>query len=300
MKLDGASKFPFELPQLEAFRLVLELGTVTKAAENLGVSQPAVTKTIRRLENSLGFKLFQHRRGTTVPTHEAVLFYEAAKLTLAGASRLSERAEEIAESREGSIHVISNPLGAMIILPGAIADFRRDHPGVTFRVQTANSPQIQEFAQTQAFDIGLAEPPIDKRNLRTTVHSLRCLCAMPEDHPLSAAGLVTLRELAKYPLVLSAQHRPFHQSLRQLFARHGMPWNSAVEVDMGAMELELIRGGVGVGVVDELSASRTTGIVTRPLRPAPRYEICVFQPNRQLPAIVSEFAKVLRAKCRVP
>jgi DNA-binding transcriptional LysR family regulator len=293
-------KFNFDLAQLEIFRLVIEQGTFTRVAEDLGLSQPAVSKSIQRLEKSLGFKLFEHRRGRSAPTQEAVLFYENVKLTLASAARLSEHAQEIGESKVGSIQILSHPFGALTVLPPVIQEFRRTHPDVHIRVQTANSPQLHELARTHAFDIGLAEPPMDKRTLRTSLHSLRCVCAMPPDHPLTGKAAVTLKEFARYPFVVSARDRPFHLSVRQLFGKQGVVWNPAVEVDMGAMEVELILRGVGIGVLDELTAAGAEGrgIVTRPLRPAPRYEFVVFQPNRQSSLIASDFAKLLKAKFR--
>ncbi|MFS8049443.1 LysR family transcriptional regulator [Rhizobium sp. BR 314] len=293
-------KYGFDLDQLEMFRLVIERGSLSRVAEDCGITQPGVSKSIRRLEQGLGFKLFERIRGKTTPTHEAMLFYETVKATLAGATRLAERAREIAENKVGSLQIISHPFGAVTVLPAIIQEFRLTHPDVHIRVQTANSPQLSELARTNAFDIGLAEPPLDKRSLRTSLHSLKCVCVMLADHPLASSSFVTLKDFAGFPFVVSARDQPFHLSLRQLFDKEGITWNPAVEVDMGAMEVELILRGIGIGVLDELTAAKhqSRGLVARPLRPAPRYEFLVFQPNRQASLIASDFTKLLKARFR--
>jgi DNA-binding transcriptional LysR family regulator len=293
-------RYNFDLDQLEILRLVIERGTITRVAEDLGVSQPAVSKAIQRLEKGLGFKLFEHRRGRSSPTHEAMEFYDTVKATLAGASRLAERAREIGENKIGSLQIISHPFGATTVLPDIIKEFRSTHPDVHIRVQTANSPLLRELAQMHAFDIGLAEPPLDKRNLRTSIHSLKCFCVMPPDHPLAGKMSITLKDFAEYPFVVSARDQPFHLSLRQLFLGQGIDWKPAVEVDMGAMEVELILRGIGIGVLDELTVVKHEGrgLISRPLRPAPRYEFLIFQPNRRSSLIASDFAKLLKTKFR--
>ncbi|MGO4834371.1 LysR family transcriptional regulator, partial [Rhizobiaceae sp. 2RAB30] len=292
--------YNFDIAQLEIFRLVIELGTVSRGAEQLEVSQPAITKAIQRLEKRLGFALFEHRKGRTSPTHEAVLFYETVKVMLSSAERLMDHARDIKESTVGSLRIISHPLGATAILPPVIEAFKRAHPDVHIRVQTANSPQLYELSRAQAFDIGLAEPPVDTRLLRTTKHSLQCVCALPEGHALADKSIVAVDDLSGYHLVVSAPDRPFYHSIRRLFAERGASWNPGIEVDRGATEAELIRHGVGIGILDSVTAAlfMSRGIVVRPLQEEITYDFLVFQPQRQASLIASAFAKTLKENLR--
>lgn len=293
--------YNLEIAHLDIFRLVIELGTVSRAAEQLEVSQPAVTKAIQRLEKRLGFALFEHTKGRTSPTHEAVLFYETTKMMLSSATRLMEHAREIKESKAGSLQIISHPLGATAILPPVIKSFKQTHPDVHIRLQTGNSPQLHELARAQAFDIGLAEPPVDKRLLRTTRHSLRCVCAVPKGHELAGKNIVTIEDLSGLPLVVSAPNRPFHHSIHRAFDERGAVWNPVIEVDMGATEVELILNGVGVGILDSITAAlfADRGLVVRPLQQEITYDFLVFQPQRQASLIASAFTKLLKDRLRV-
>jgi DNA-binding transcriptional LysR family regulator len=292
--------YNFENSHLEAFRHVIELGSVTRAAERIGISQPAVTNAILRLERRVGFPLFEHGRGRSLPTPEGIQFYEATRGALSGLARLADLAEEIQHNRAGALHLISHPLGATAILPPVIAAFRQAHPNVHVRLQTANSPRLHEMARTQAFDIGLAEPPLDRRFLNMSRHRLSSVCALPPSHRLAQKSVITPQDLSGHPLIVPAQDRPFHHSLRRLFDEAASEWTVAAEVDMSATEGELVLRGLGAAIFDPITASlfKSRGLVVRSFAPALFYEFLIFQPQRPASQVAVAFLVTLKESLR--
>ena len=114
--------------EIEIFRAVMEQGTVTAAARVLQVSQPAVSKSLAKLERELGFSLFRRQGRKVVPTAEAkVLLGEASRL-LDGFERFGVSAEQIYAGRRGTLTIATNPNPAISWLPSVVAAFRRDRP----------------------------------------------------------------------------------------------------------------------------------------------------------------------------
>src|SRR5690348_6414912 len=97
------------LRQLEAFRAVMLCQTVTKASEMLHISQPAATRLIADLEDSIGFDLFDRKRGRLIPTAEAQTLFEEVQQSLLGVERIARTAQEIRHQQRGVLQVAAAP-----------------------------------------------------------------------------------------------------------------------------------------------------------------------------------------------
>ncbi|MGP1664572.1 MAG: LysR family transcriptional regulator, partial [Rhodanobacter sp.] len=102
MKLD-------HIKTLEAFREIIQLGSVTAAARHLGLSQPAVSRLLAQFEADLGFKLFHRSKGRLVPTSQALLLFEEVDLALQGIERISVLAGDIRQTNVGQLRVVAPP-----------------------------------------------------------------------------------------------------------------------------------------------------------------------------------------------
>ena len=148
---------------LEAFRAVVDHRSVTNAAAALGVTQPAVSAQIARLEQELGFSLFDRGNGRLKPTTEGLLFYAEASKALTGIDRLTQAAEQIRTAQMGRLVIASHPSAAISLLPP-------DHLGLlggaaaacSVRLLSRNSDVISRLLPTESYDIGIAELPVDE------------------------------------------------------------------------------------------------------------------------------------------
>src|SRR5690606_6212641 len=121
------SVMQIDVRQLEAFRAVMENRSVTRAAEILGISQPAVSVKLARLENELGFRLFERYRGRVKPTFEGQELYSEVKQALGMMDRVQIAAERIRSGETGTVVVASHPSASISLLPELVADFSREH-----------------------------------------------------------------------------------------------------------------------------------------------------------------------------
>src|ERR1700739_546644 len=113
---------------LEAFRSVLDSGSITQAALSLGLTQPAVSAQIARLESDIGFALFVRSGNRVRPTAEAMAFREEVEQTLTKIGDLSRVAEQIRAGEVGSLTIASHPMAGVTLLPPVVAALARGAP----------------------------------------------------------------------------------------------------------------------------------------------------------------------------
>ncbi|HEY8614118.1 MAG TPA: LysR family transcriptional regulator, partial [Roseomonas sp.] len=109
-----------KLQRLRALRALMETGSVTKAADAMSLTQPAVSRLISGLEADIGFALFVREQGRLLPTSEGEIFFQRVEHALAGVDDLSRIASEIGSYREGSIVLLCTPQAGYTVFPVAI------------------------------------------------------------------------------------------------------------------------------------------------------------------------------------
>lgn len=290
-----------DLRQLEAFRAVIENRSATRAAVALGVTQPAVSAQIARLEEQLGFALFERARGRLEPTSEAQLLYTEVTQALSGLDRVRQAAIEIRHGHTGGLSVASHPSAAISLLPSVVAEFVRERPGVTVRFISRSSQGVRELLPAQAFDVGIAELPVDSSAAAVERFRVECVAVVPSDHALVAARTITPRRLDDVPFIaMFRSHMVFH-AVARAFDKAGARWNVCGETEFAATACGLVAGGVGIAVVDPFTAADFAGrgVVVRPFRPSVLYEFAVFHPAGREPSLLAkEFVAVLRSRIR--
>ncbi len=291
-----------ESRQLEAFCAAIEHGSLSRAKEQLGISQPAVSKLIQRLERELGFALFEHSQGTLKATPQARRLYEMADQALLGLRRASELAQEIRTGGARRINVISNPVVATALLPAAVAAFQAAHPDHVVSIATRNSESLRDLIAAQAYDVGVAELPRGAHGLTVQRQRVECVCVMPSSHPLARHATVTPAHIAPYAFLAPRRDRPIYHLLAEVFRKAGVEWKLAVEADFGATLAELAHDGAGIAIVDRMTARLVAsrgGLVCRPLRPRVDYEFAIFRPSRlQASPPVTALLSTLQAHLR--
>ena len=129
--------------QLDMFQAVLTLGSITEAARHLGVTQPAVSLAMRKLERDVGFPLFRRDGRRLVPTAEARHLSSEAFRVLADFRHLTETAAGISAAQSGTLTIATNPSPAIAWLPTIAAAFRRERPQVRLRLLTRSSEDVR-------------------------------------------------------------------------------------------------------------------------------------------------------------
>src|SRR5690606_19364967 len=143
------------LRQVEAFKAVIELGTVSRAADALFVSQPAVSKLLSKLEEDTGLNLFDRVRGKLAPTSHGMRLYEEIDRVFTGLRQLEQAVDSIRRDEQRQLTV-----GVMPALSGSFVrrvtmNFIKSHPNVHVSIQTRGSQFLADWLVTRQIDVAL-------------------------------------------------------------------------------------------------------------------------------------------------
>jgi DNA-binding transcriptional LysR family regulator len=275
---------------LEAFRAVVEQGSVTQAAAATGVTQPAVSAQIARLEEDLGFPLFERINNRLRPTPEGNAFYAEVERTLRTVEGLSRTARKIKAGEAGGLVIASHPSAGISLLPPVIARFASARPQVRVQLYTRNSDVVRGHFPSRAYDLGIAELPMDCTGLTVIRHQMDCVAILPKDHPLAAHAVITPKLFSGVPFVAITRERTTHHRVMAVFAEHDARCEIVAETEFFASICGIVANGLGVSLVDPASAEEFAplGLAVRPFAPAVPYEIAVFHSADREPSFVAQ------------
>ncbi len=277
--------------QLEAFQAVMRHGAVTRAATALGISQPAVSRLVADLEIALGFQLFLRAGGRVTPTPEAESFMEELERSYVGLDRLVQAAAEIRDQRRGHVRLAALPAMALALVPRLLGRFAEAHPGVKVTFDVHTSARIVDLVAAGQFHLGLAHLPESRGEVETlAAYRLACVAALPAEHALTKRRRLTPKDLAGVPLVALAHHTVTARHISQAFLAADVRPAIAVECQPSYAACALVAQGVGVAIVDPLTAAVFDGkdLVTRPFAPEIPFDVRLLRPAKRQSSTAAE------------
>jgi len=268
--------------EIEAFAAVMTHGTTTKAADALNITQPAVSKMLFQLTSKAGFPLFRNHRQRLIPTPEAHMLYAEVQRVFESVRGISTAAREIKELRSGRLNVSALPAFGLTLLPSIVASFNEEYPDVAISLDIRSSSTIIQRASRNQLDIGVAAEVNDETPsvVRRTLTATPPVCIMPKGHPLSRLSVVQADDLDGLDFVSLATGDPMRRQLDALCEERGARRTMKVEAALSATCVNLVASGVGVAVVDRLSAwvARDLPIEIRDFRPQLNVNLSVYRP----------------------
>lgn len=272
--------------QIEAFHETIETGSVTRAADRLGVSQPAISKLLKALTDDCGFQLFQRKGGQLVPTREAQLFSTEVAALFNGTRRLRKVAQAIRLNELGEVSIAAPPALAARFLPVTLAAGLQDLPNLLLQVISRPSAQIVDMVGSGLLDLGLVTMAPDRPDIHAEhLATLPLVCLLPADHPLTAKAELSIEDLREQPFItLPSSDCTFSRTDRS-FQLRSVPMGRRIEVPYSETAAHMVAEGVGVAIVApfvglEYGPDR---IARRPLLPADHVDLWLLRPrNREL------------------
>lgn len=255
--------------QLETFLKVSETRSFAAAARQLGVSQPAVSQTIARLEEIYGADVFERRRGAPValtPVGRAIL--PKAKLLLFMVDTQMTRAIETAQSKSGALTIGFHPGLGCGPLNAAISEFRNDRPDVDLRFVEASPSDLHRQLNERTIDImfvGLLPDLEGGPNVQERLWNERLVVAIRDDHPLAGREILRWADISSLHFILRANQGDM-SAYRAIAAKMGdRPFDCTLhDVSRGALT-ELVRLGLGATILFSCAAVPRSGVAYRPI-----------------------------------
>jgi len=277
------------LRQLEALIAVVDHGSITNAAAELGISQPAVSRLLSDLTDRLGFSLFDRRKGQLVPSQEVRFLQPDIRRVLELMRQISDVSEDITNRRAGHIRIACLPGFATSHLPEVVATFLEKRPGVSMTIEPDRPERILEWMIGEQYDFGVTDgfaghPAVESSNLE-----VRTVCVFPAGHRLAGKRVVTPADIGDENIIHTRRDSEFFEKLSGVFRATQIEFNSLVEIRQFTAACELVCKGAGVAVVSELDAVKyvSQGIDFRPFRPVVPHTLSLVRPITQHPSMVT-------------
>jgi DNA-binding transcriptional LysR family regulator len=272
--------------QLRVFRAVANRLSFTLAAEDLHLTQPAVSLQIKALERSTRIRLFERRGNVLSLTEAGRVLYDSAVAMLTAEQQAERQLAELSGGRRGTLAVGANTTGGMYIVPELIAAFRDRWPEAEVVLHIEPAVRIFERIHQSVIDVGFVGGPIDDDRFRVehVAPDPLALIFSPR-HPFAGRERVSLPELADQPFVVpeatSLTRILFERALRDagvtIRVGHQLhetePVKKAVEANLGvgivsghAIVREVAAGHLATATIEGLNLDRHLEMVTRPGR----------------------------------
>ena len=286
------------LRDIEVFRAVMTSGSASKAAALLGVSQPAVSQSLRKLEAKAGLLLFQRVRGRLQATPEARALLVEVDRCFVGLESIAHRLTTLRNFGVGSLNIASYPALGMGFLPRTIASYLIEHPGTAISLQILSSTDVRERVLSAQCDLGLMA---DEASTAGLEHSLFAkasgVVVMRQDHPLVRKKIIAPTDLAGVPFISLNPEDAARQRLEIKLGLAGVQLATVVHTPYAITVCELVLRGVGLGVVSPVVALdfMERGLVMRRLAVDVDFTShLAFTPGRPLSAQVKWFLTTMR------
>lgn len=256
-------------------------GSITRAAEIMHISQPAVSRLIAGLEADIGFRLFARSGGKTQPTAEAESLIEEVDFFFSGLEKVYSAAREIKTLQRGHLRLAGMPTVSFRLLPQIVSAFSRSNPSVKITMDVHTSPSIVKLLTARQFDLGLAQMPEARPDIEVlATYRMECVCAMPPDHRLASHDRVTAKELGDEPMIALSHHTLAAQHVTQNFLAADVRPGIKIESQPSYAACALVAEGAGIAIVDPLTA-RFFGqdrVAAVPFAPAVPFDVRLMRP----------------------
>jgi DNA-binding transcriptional LysR family regulator len=235
-----------ELNSLRQFLVVARLEHLSRAAEELRVAQPSLSRTIARLESELGTALFD-RSGRLRLNDAGKLYRDHVERAL---GELDAGRRAVAEATDQGLGTVRLASETFLTLTGPLAAFKREHPAVEIGLHWSPAEDMGRLLRAQDVDLCVASQPIHSTGLESAhLFDEPVGVVVPLGHPLASRTSVTVEDLATEPFITAREGHWLRRLLDRLFAARGLTPRIVCESDEHSAIASLIMAGLGIGLV---------------------------------------------------
>lgn len=252
---------------IEIFRTVMISGSATRAGKVLGLSQPAVSMALQRLERQAGVELFLRTGARLVPTQEAEVLLDDVQQHFVGMDLIQQRLLTLRHRGAGRVRIASFPgLGAGF-LSRVLARMAAERERKLVSLEVMVSSEVRALALRGDIDLGLVADSVSVNGLEHALFAQYFgVVACPAGHPLASSSVVTPRQLGLYPFIALKPDDIMSARLNAICCANGVVLQTVVETSYTFNLCELVLSGIGIAVVNPVTAFDylRSGLVFRP------------------------------------
>lgn len=255
-----------ELRHIRAFLKIAETRNFTRAANDLHVSQSALTVQVQQLEESLGVRLFDRNKRGVMLTAAGKDVYGPLQRLFNDAQTIVEHARDLSSASTGFVSISALPTVCAGQLPELIRSFLETHPGIRVQVSDVIAERVREAVLKREVDFGIGTLHGRDAELRATpLFQDRLVVFMPLGHPLSEKRTVTLREASTHGLILPGRASSVREAVEAIAHRERLLLDIRYEANFMPTALAFVRANLGMAILPETAAGTdTSGIMMVP------------------------------------
>lgn len=256
-----------ELTPLRYLRAIADAGTMTVAAQRLGLSQPTLSAAVRKMEEELGVDLFSRTGRGLTPTEACLVLLEHTDPAVRSVDAGVRAVRALAGLEAGTVRVGAGATVVTYLLPGVVQRFRQRYADLRVSVREAGSSQVAEALLRGELDLGVVTLPVNipgSNELMTVARAqdeLRLIA--PPGHALSGRADFAWKDLVGEAVVGFEAGSSVRAVIDQAAAVHGVALEVVVELRSIEGIARMVRAGVGVGFVSRMALGEGMGLACR-------------------------------------
>lgn len=239
------------LKQLRAFCTIAKLGTLSRAAEALFLSQPAVSLQLRALEQELGARLIERRRRRVVLTREGEALYELAQPLVDGLEAIDEAFH--ARTRglgHAALDIACGNATIQYLLPDMVAAFRERHPDIPLNLRNVTGTDGLALLRSDQVDFAVGSMLDVPHDLSyEPLYHFDPMLIAPLGHPLARKAEISLEDISPYGLILPPKRLTTYRLVDLIFQKQKVPYQVAIEVGGWEVIKQYVAMGLGISIV---------------------------------------------------
>lgn len=297
----GKEEGPVQLQHLITFCRVVDLNSFTQAAQELNLSQPAVTKQVKALEQELGTRLLTRRGRQLRLTPAGEILYPYAKRTIHTLQECRDALQALHAPGRGTLAIGTVPTIALFTLPDLLAQFAREYPMVSLRLRTGVNAEIADLVLRSEVDLGILPVPFTHEELQTIplFHDPILLVSSPQA-PWADRAWLSPVDLSRLPMICYRRGTQFRNFVDAHFDAAGITVNEVMEFDSHEVVKTMVALGFGIAALPEtavredLEKGRLITLSVRGLRPVSRITSVIIRRDHPRSGAVGNFLQLLR------
>ncbi len=256
-----------DLTLLRSFLAVADTGSITEAAEHIGITQPALSRRLQQLENHLSVPLLIRGRKGAVLTEMGRLVQSEAQGIVARYERMQEMVSSHQRLEGGTVRIGGGATAVSFVLPEAIAAFQAAHPQVLFQMREAGSSEIADDVVAGHLELGVVTLPVRDRELNVTpLTTDRIVLVARHDHPLAQRRRVRIVDLADQAFVAFEAGSALRQIIDSKLRDAGVEVNVVMELRSIPAILRMVSTTGNLAFVSQLGMEQRGDVVAVPVQ----------------------------------
>jgi len=268
-----------DIRQLMYFVEVVKQKSMTRASEKLHISQPALSKGIKSLEEEIGMTLINRSNKTHELTDAGQIVYEYAQKIMAQMDEMATTLHDMTNLARGSITIGIPPMIGSLFFPKVIVAFHKPYPNIHINIKEYGAAKVVKSVEEGEFEIGIAVLPLTDESSFNVFHlvSEEIKLIVNEQHKLADRNQVHMKELKEEEFIFYSEEFALYEMMKRGFINEGFEPNIIFKSSQWDFMIEIVAANLGISMLPESICSRTTNNQVRfmDLKPVTNWQLAV-------------------------